>query len=817
MYEILNKAISSIQGQITDFERVCEEEELTETIPADPNVRNYTYHFSGNDLYYRENSVMIKKNVSDKAYQRIKNLDEIRKVTRNLIDLQLSGCSEEEFLKAQKKLNEIYDSFVKSFGSINSKGNAIAFRDDSDYPLLCSLEEITEDGEVIKADMFTKQTIKPKTVIDRVETAVEALNVCMNEFGEVNIPYMLGIYETENTDENTDINEKREKLIEELSGIIFQNPEKFNENNKNAGWETADEYLSGNVRDKLIKAKAAMEKHPEFKVNAEALEKVQPEEIDAADIEVRIGTTWIEPQDYNDFMYELFETPQMYRVKDEYSGRLTIGVNLSRATMNWAINNKSLGKRSVAASETYGTSRMNAYAIFEDTLNLKTVQVRDRVEEDGKVRYVLNKNETMLAREKQELIKSRFKDWLFSDPDRRQKYVTYYNETFNNTRLREYDGSHLEFPGMNPEIQLKPHQKNAVARILMGGNTLLAHCVGAGKSFEMMAACMEMKRLGIANKTMMVVPKPLIGQTASEFLRLYPSANILVTTERDFEKSRRRRFISRIATGDYDCIIMSHSQFEKIPISPERMARLLDNQIEELSEAIEEMKAQNNERWTIKQVEKQKKKLEADLKHLTDIQQDDLINFEELGVDCIMVDEAHSFKNLSIFSKINNVSGISSSGSKKAMDMQLKCQYLSEINPGRGIIFATGTPISNTMCEMYVMQQYLQKQTLEEMGIYHFDSWAANFGEVTTALELTVEGSGFRFKSRFNKFVNLPELMNVFREVADVQTSDMLNLDVPDLRGGKPIIVESEPDWYVKQVMEDFVVRAERIRGDNMK
>ena len=472
-------------------------------------------------------------------------------------------------------------------------------------------------------------------------------------------------------------------------------------------------------------------------------------------------------------------------------------------------------KHSVAATKTYGTSRMDAYSIFEDTLNLKTVTVRDRIDDgDGRYHYEVNKNETMLAREKQNMIREKFKEWLFSEPERRQKYVEYYNETFNNIRLREYDGSHLQFPGMNPAIELKPHQKNAVARILLGGNTLLAHCVGAGKSFEMMAACMEQKRLGLANKTIMVVPKPLIGQTASEFLRLYPSANILVATERDFEKSRRKQFVSRIATGDYDCIIMSHSQFEKIPISAERKERMLNEQIDEISYAIDEMKERNGERWTVKQMESQKKKLEEQLKSLSDeSRKDDLITFEELGVDSIMVDEAHNFKNLAIFSKMNNVSGISSSGAKKSTDMQLKCQYLSEINDGRGIVFATGTPISNTMCEMYVMQLYLQKAALEEMGIYHFDSWAANFGEVTTALELTVEGSGFRFKSRFNKFTNLPELMNIFREVADVQTAEMLDLDVPALRGGKPIIVESEPDWYVKQVMEDFVVRAERIRG----
>ena len=573
---------------------------------------------------------------------------------------------------------------------------------------------------------------------------------------------------------------RRAVLVEELEGLIFLNPDRYNENNPEVGWETADEYLSGNVRDKLrvAKAMAADTDNPQaerFAGNVAALEKVQPEWIEASDIDVKIGTTWIEPLDYEQFIYELLNTPRRARaVRSQYynSG---IQVHLNKMSMEWFIENKSMDKHSVAATKTYGTSRMDAYSIFEDTLNLKTVTVRDRIDDgDGRYHYEVNKNETMLAGEKQNMIKEKFKEWLFSEPERRQKYVEYYNNTFNNIRLREYDGSHLQFPGMNPAIELKPHQKNAVARILLGGNTLLAHCVGAGKSFEMMAACMEQKRLGLANKTIMVVPKPLIGQTASEFLRLYPSANILVATERDFEKSRRKQFVSRIATGDYDCIIMSHSQFEKIPISAERKERMLNEQIAEISYAIDEMKERNGERWTVKQMESQKKKLEEQLKSLSDeSRKDDLITFEELGVDSIMVDEAHNFKNLAIFSKMNNVSGISSSGAKKSTDMQLKCQYLSEINDGRGIVFATGTPISNTMCEMYVMQLYLQKAALEEMGIYHFDSWAANFGEVTTALELTVEGSGFRFKSRFNKFTNLPELMNIFREVADVQTADI--------------------------------------------
>lgn len=826
IYESLSSAIGKLDATVTDFE-IEEPEENEEIIEANPDVRNFTYTFLDGKLYFRQNSQMYLKEYSRTTEERIKVLDEIRKLTRNLIDIQTKGCSEEELKNCQEILNDKYDEFVNKYGAITSKANDRAFRDDADYPLLCSLENVDEDGKVTKADMFYKQTIKPEVTIDRVETAVEALNISISEYGEVNIPFMLSIYtpdingygEDKNnnfSDENRSDDAERQKLIEELRGLIFLNPSRYNENNMDEGWETADEYLSGNVRSKLALAEKYAEETPEiFRINAEELKKVQPKDLDASEIDVRIGTTWIEEQDYEQFIYELLGTPR--RAKAIRSAYYSSGimVHLNKYSMEWFIENKSMDKHSVAASKTYGTSRMDAYSIFEASLNLKTVTVKDRVDDgDGKYHYVVNKNETMLAREKQNLIKEKFKEWIFAEPERRKKYVDYYNQTFNNTRLREYDGSSLTFPGMNPEIELRTHQKNAVARILFGGNTLLAHCVGAGKSFEMMAACMEQKRLGLANKTAMIVPKALINQTASEFLRLYPSANILVATERDFEKSRRQQFISRIATGDYDCIIMSHSQFEKIPISKERKERMLNEQIEQISYAIDETKEKNGERWTVKQMEAQKKRLKEQLKTLTDEQRkDDLITFEELGIDCLMVDEAHNYKNLAIFSKINNVSGISSSGAKKATDMQLKCQYINEINPGRGIVFAIGTPISNTMCEMYVMQSYLQKDTLEEKGIYHFDSWAANFGEITTALELTVEGSGFRMKSRFNKFTNLPELMNIFKQVADVQTQDMLELDVPKLRDGKYIIVESEPDWYVKQVMEDFVVRAERIRN----
>ena len=825
----LETAVGQLSGRITDVAELAAEEENTEDIiEADPDVKNYTYTFVDGKLYYRENSVMYRKEVSAMAEERIRHMDEIRTITRQLIFIQTEGCSSEELAAQQKLLGEKYDAYVKQYGPLTGRGNGQAFRDDADYPLLCSLEVVDEDGRVEKADMFYKQTIRAKNQVERVETAVEALNVSVNEFGTVNIPFMLSIYEPDIGKEMESLPEgstlspdaeaevKRAVLLKDLEGLVYLEPTEYNPDNLNMGWKTADEYLSGNVRDKLRIAEVYQKENPElFGANAQALKTVQPEHLDASEIDVRIGTTWIEPEDYEQFIYELLKTPPRARAIRSQFVNTGIQVKLNSYNMNWFIERKSMDNRSVAATETYGTKRIDAYSIFEETLNLRTVTVRDRIDDgEGKHHYEVNKKETMLAREKQNQMKEMFKSWIFKDQERRQKYVDYYNETFNNIRLREYDGSHLTFPGMNPEIKLRDHQKNAIARVLLGGNTLLAHCVGAGKTFTMMAACMEQRRLGLANKNVIVVPKSIVGQTAGEFMRLYPSANILVATERDFEKSRRKQFVSRIATGDYDCIIMSHSQFEKIPISKERKERMLQAQIQEISYAIDEIKAEKGEQWTIKQMEAQKKKLDEQLKALTEeSRKDDLITFEELGIDSVMVDEAHHFKNLSIFSKINNVSGISSTGSKKAMDMYLKCQYLDEINDGRGIVFATGTPVSNTMCELYVMQLYLQKRTLERMGIYHFDSWASNFGEVTTALELTVEGSGFRFKSRFNKFTNVPELMTSFREVADVQTSDMLNLPVPALREGKPIIVESEPDWYVKQVMEEFAKRAEKIHG----
>lgn len=702
--EALNQAIKNIHAQIRDNQEIhslLESDNVTQSIPANPDVKNFTYTIYENDVYFRENSVMNKVDLSDTAKKRIIGLHQIRTITRELINLQMEGCTEDELKQKQHVLNQVYDNFVKKYGFITSRSNKSAFSQDGDYPLLCSLEEVSEDGKVKKAAIFFKQTIRAKQVVEKAENAVEALRLSINEYGKINIPYMLNLYKPTISDMSNELSENVEKieiqaLTNELKGVIYRNPLKADEANPSKGWETADEYLSGNVRQKLRLAKEAASKNPIYQINVEDLEKVQPEWLSAADIDVKIGATWIDVDDYKQFMYELLNTPNRFRLEGE-KNRYNIGVDLlfNKYTMNWYIENKALDKDSIVATQTYGTKRMDAYTILEETLNLRTVTVRDRVENaDKTVNYVINQDETMLAREKQKLIKEAFKEWIFREPERRNQYVDYYNEMFNNTRLREYDGSFLQFPGMNPEIALRPHQKNAIARILLGGNTLLAHCVGAGKSFEMIAACMEQKRLGLANKTVMIVPKPLIGQTASEFLRLYPSANILVASEHDFEKSKRKQFISRIATGDYDCIIMSHSQFEKIPISPERQQRLLQAQIDDITQAISDIKYESGQKWSVKQMESQKKKLEQQLQTLSDeSRKDDLITFEELGIDSIMVDEAHNFKNLAVFSKMNNVAGISSFGSQKAMDMYLKTQYLTEINEGRGIVFATGTPI----------------------------------------------------------------------------------------------------------------------------
>lgn len=821
----VKRALENIKLTLENSEINTEKDNLPENvIPAIANVKNFTYTFVDGILYYRINSIMKKEEKTGKTLERIKALDEIRKILRNLITIQMDGdFNLVKFQNEQKRLNKKYDTFVKEYGAITSKGNVMAFREDSDFPLLCSLEIVNENNKIKKADIFYKRTITAHKTINKAENASEALNICLNERNRVDLEFMHTLYQPdishvlENVNDTISSQLKKELeincIIEELKGIIFLNPIKYDETDIVKGWETAGEYLSGNVREKLRIAKEYALKEPEkFRYNVELLEKIQPELLTATDIDMRLGITWIEKEDYEQFIYELLKTPIHFQ-REQMSNGITL--EYDKVSKEYFISNKGYDKNSVAASKTYGSDRLDAYSIIEASLNLKDVVVKDRVEEpDGKIHYVLNKKETMIVKEKQTIIREEFKNWIFRDLDRRNKYVDYYNEHYNCIRLRQYDGSHITFPGMTSQITLKKHQKDAVARILMGGNTLLSHCVGAGKSFVMFAACMEMKRLGISNKTIMTVPKSLVGQTASEFLRLYPAANILTATEYDFSKQNRKRFISRIATGDYDCIIMSHSQFERINISAEKQQEMVCKKITELEILIADMQTQNNN-WTVKKLESEKKKLEAKVKELIDENRKDIDNlcFEELGIDAIVVDEAHAFKNCAIFSKMNNIPGINSSGSKRAMDMLIKCDYITEKNNGKGVVFATATPISNSMCEMYVMLKYLAKNQLEELDLYHFDSWAAMFGEVTTSLELTVDGNSFQYKSRFNKFTNLPELLTLFGQIADVQTKDTVELNIPKYKGGKPIIDVSEPNEYIKEKMSEFAERAEKIRN----
>ncbi len=797
----MKDALSNLNANI-EYQELNNETEST-SIAADPNVKNFTYTFINDNLYYRENSIMVSKNsITGKALERIKGLVEIRDLTREIIDIQRERCSDEELFKKQSVLNSKYDSFVEKQGYITDRVNERVFRDDSDYALLTSLEYVDEDKNVRKADMFSKRTIRPHIEILSVDSASEALAVSLNIKGKVDINYMLDIYKV-----------SFDELKNSLKGVIFLNPEKADEDNPYAGWESADEYLSGNVRHKLKVVEHYGKLHSKYQENIEALNKIQPIDLEASEIDVRLGTTWIEVEDYEKFIYETLNTHYYLKRGFSHYGGGEIKLNYDKINSSWGIENKT-SDRSVRVRETYGTERMGAYHIIEDTLNLKSVTVKDRVEDvNGNVSYVLNKKETMLAREKQTLLKREFKEWIFKDPERRKKYVEFYNQNFNNIRLREYDGSHLTFPGMNPDIKLKQHQVNAIARILYGGNTLLGHCVGAGKSFEMVAGCMEMKRVGIAKKSMMVVPNHLTEQMGAEFLRLYPSANILIATKKDFQKENRKRFVSRIATGDYDAVIVGFTQFEKIPISKERQEKMIRDQIEQITYSIDS-KRQNGENWSIKQMEKFKKGLEADLKTLNDAsKKDDLINFEDLGVDALYVDEAHYYKNCAVFSKMRNIAGISNTRAKKSSDMLMKTQYINEINNGKGIVFATGTPISNSMTELFVMQRYLQNNILQEKGIQHFDAWAANFGEVVSSLELAPEGKGYRFKNRFAKFVNLPELMGMFKQVADIQTPDMLNLPVPGLKDGKYKLIAAEPNKYIQEKMEEFVDRAEAVRN----
>ena len=784
----LQEAISHIDGEIEAVELDELADELADaTIPADPDVKNYSYTLVDDRVYYRENSIMKPVDMSDSMQERIKGMVGIRNCTPELINLQLEEYPDTVIKEKQAELNSLYDAFSKKHGLINSQTNKRAFNQDSSYCLLCSLEKLDDEGNFKgKADMFTKRTIKKAEVVTSVDTASEALAVSLSEKARVDLDYMA---ELTGKDVGT--------VKEELTGIIFQNP-------LTDQWETADEYLSGNVRDKLETAKVYVESHPEYAVNVQALTQVQPKELDASEIEVRIGATWIDPKYIEDFMRETFETPQ------HLLDRNVVGVQYSDVTGQWNIKGKNADYGNSLVNMTYGTSRRNAYTILEDSLNLKDSRVYDTVEEDGKERRVLNKKETTIASQKQEAIREAFKDWVFRDPERRQVLVAKYNQLFNSTRPREYDGSHLKFPGMTPDIELKPHQKNAVAHVLYGDNTLLAHCVGAGKTFEMTAAAMESKRLGLCQKSLFVVPNHLTEQWASDFLRLYPGANILAATKKDFEPANRKKFCSRIATGDYDAVIIGHSQFEKIPLSQERQVAIIERQIDEIELAIAQAKADNGERYTIKQMEKSRKSLLTRLEKLNDAsRKDNVVTFEQLGVDRLFVDESHNYKNLFLYTKMRNVAGIAQSEAQKSSDMFAKCQYLDELTGGKGVTFATGTPISNSMTELYTNMRYLQYDTLQKLGLGHFDSWASSFGETQTAIELAPEGTGYRAKTRFAKFFNLPELIALFKESADIQTPDMLNLPVPEAEYENVVLKPSE---YQKDMVASLAERAEAVR-----
>ena len=786
--EQLEKAISHIEGSIDEVEFDELDDELArEAIPADPGVKNYSYTIVDERVYYRENSIMKPVDVSETMEQRMKGMVQIRDCTQELIDYQLNEYPEDMIKSKQAELNELYDAFSKKYGLINSQTNKRAFNQDSSYCLLCSLEKLDDEGNFKgKADMFSKRTIKKAEVVTSVDTASEALAVSLGERARVDLAYM------------SELTGKREEdVAKELAGIIFQNP-------VTEKWETADEYLSGNVREKLATARVFAENRPEFAINVTALEGVQPKELDASEIEVRIGATWIEPKYIEDFMRETFETP------DYLFDRNLVGVQYSDVTGQWNVKGKNADRGNSLVNMTYGTSRANAYRILEDSLNLRDTRIFDTIEEDGKEKRVLNKKETTLASQKQEAIREAFKDWVFRDPERRQTLCAKYNELFNSTRPREYDGSHLKFPGMTPDITLRPHQLNAVAHQLYGDNTLLAHCVGAGKTFEMIAAAMESKRLGLCQKSLFVVPNHLTEQWASDFLRLYPGANILAATKKDFEPANRKKFCSRIATGDYDAVIIGHTQFEKIPLSTERQAAMIERQITEIEMAIEAVKAEKGERYTIKQMEKTKKSLNARLSRLNDTsRKDNVVTFEQLGVDRLFVDESHNYKNLFLYTKMRNVAGIAQTEAQKSSDMFAKCQYMDELTGGKGITFATGTPISNSMTELYTNMRYLQYSTLQKLGLGNFDSWAATFGETQTAIELAPEGTGYRAKTRFAKFFNLPELISLFKESADIQTPDMLKLPVPEAEYENVVLKPSE---YQKEMVQSLADRAEAVR-----
>ena len=791
----LDEAVANIHGEITEYETEEELEEEDNSIPADPTVRNFSYTLVDDKIYYRENSRMTPVEISATAENRIKGMIAIRNSVRTLIELQTEDYPDSEIKAEQERLNRLYDTFSGKYGLINSRANTSAFSQDSSFSLLSALEIIGEDGELErKADMFSKRTIKPHTPVTSVDTASEALAVSLGEKATIDMDYMMGLS-----------GKSENEIFEDLKGVIFLNPLYEYGNSYEPKYLMADEYLSGNVREKLRIAKNSAELYPkDYKVNVEALQKVQPKDLTASEISVRLGATWLPPDDVQEFIFHLLETPRY--------AQWNIKVHFSPFTSEWNIEGKSYDKGNVRAYNTYGTSRINAYKIIEETLNLKDVRIFDYIEDDeGKKKAVLNKKETAIAQSKQEMIKQEFQDWIWSDPERRERLCKSYNEKFNSVRPREYDGSHIIFNGMNPEIELREHQKNAVAHILYGGNTLLAHAVGAGKTFEMVAAAQESKRLGLCNKSLFVVPNHLTEQWAAEYLQLYPAANILVATKKDFETKNRKKFCGRIATGDYDAVIIGHSQFEKIPMSIERQRAILEQQLEEITGGIAELKRNRGENFSIKQLEKSKKSIRQKLDKLNDqTKKDDVVTFEELGVDRLFVDESHYYKNLYLYTKMRNVGGIAQTEAQKSSDLFMKCRYLDEITGGRGTVFATGTPISNSMVELYTIQRYLQYNTLVKNGLQHFDAWASTFGETITAVELTPEGTGYRAKTRFAKFYNLPELMAMFKEIADIKTADMLNLPVPEAKYHN---IAVKPSEMQKEMVASLAERAEQVRG----
>ena len=788
--EQLKEAVQHIQGTITEQEiSDTELEEQVVSIPADPGIKNFSFALVGEDIYYRENSVMNKMELPVVTGERVRGMVAIRDATNRLLERQLEECSDEEVASLQAELNRVYDSFTAKYGLLSSNANKRAFSMDSSYCLLTSLEFLDEKGELKrKADIFTKRTIRRAEPVTSVDTASEALAVSIGEKAKVDIPYMMQL-----------TGKTEEEVTEELTGVIFKNP-------LTDKWEPSDEYLSGNVREKLNIARNFAENHPEYMVNVQALERVQPKDLDASEIEARLGATWISPEYITEFMAETFHTPRQHinyeRIKVQYA----------EVTGQWNVKGKNVdSSNNPLSTATYGTQRANAYRLLEDALNLRDTKIYDTIHDADGEHRVLNRKETTLAQQKQELIREEFKEWIFKDMSRRETLCKIYNERFNSVRPREYDGSHIQFVGMNPEIKLMEHQKNAVAHILYGNNTLLAHCVGAGKTFQMIAAGMESKRLGLAQKSLYVVPNHLLEQWGSDFLRLYPGANILVATKKDFEPANRKRFCSRIATGDYDAVIIGHSQFEKIPLSRERQIALLEDQIADITYSIEAAKEEAGQQYTVKQMEKTKKTLKAKLEKLNDqTRKDDVVTFEQLGVDRLFVDESHYYKNLFLYTKMRNVAGISQTDAQKSSDMFMKCRYMDEITGGKGITFATGTPVSNSMTELYTIMRYLQYDTLMNMGMGHFDSWAATFGETVTAIELSPEGTGYRAKTRFARFFNLPELISIFKETADIQTADMLNLPVPEAEYINEVLKPSEEQ---KEMVEAFSERAEQVRG----